>query len=103
MIQKEKNSQVMLKELNYSKWCNRWSKEKKHCCLVVVELQLIEYLGLKAPAKPASKNVCELNERPSKPQKKSSRNRKPVLSPYCKYGASLEEMLHDRLVCGVNH
>ena len=85
MIQKEKNSQVMLKELNYSKWCNRWSKEKKHCCLVVAELQLIEYLGLKAPAKPASKNVCELNERPSKPE-----NPLEIENQYCHSIASME-------------
>ena len=43
------------------------------------------------------------------------RNRKPdknisnymaelrCLLQYCKYGDSLEDMLHDRLVCGVNH
>ena len=84
------------------------------------------FKGLTAPAKPRNKNFIEfvtLMKDYQNPKRNliaerfifNSRNRKPEedisnymaelphLSQYCKYGDSLEEMLRDKLVCGVNH
>ena len=84
------------------------------------------FKGLVAPAKHADKNFSELirlmkgHQNPKRnPITErfifNSRIRKPKenilnymaqlrrLSQYCKYEDSLEEILRDRLVCGVNH
>ena len=98
----------------------------RHLPLIQTFDKHMVFKGLTAPNLPGSRafnDLVKLMEDPGNPRRNpiaerfkfNMRNRKADksvsayvaelrrLSQYCKYGNSLDSMLRDRLVCGINH